>query len=93
MHKTNDNIFPAPPEKKCQKFAKKSPEIAKKFAKALPMEFHSIIIHKTTFARRKSTHENHPKITLYFPADRLLAEQGAGQAGAYPHSHLHDHIF
>ena len=86
MHKTNDNIFPAPPEKNCQK-------IAKKFTKDLPMEFHSIIIHQTTFARRKSTHENHPKITLHFPADRLLAEQGAGQAGAHPHSHLHDHIF
>ena len=42
---------------------------------------------------RKSTHENHPKITLHFPADRLLAKQGAGQAGANPHSHLHDHIF
>ena len=89
MHKTNDNIFPAPPEK----IVKKSPEIAKKFTKDLPMEFHSIIIHQTTFARRKSTHENHQKITLHFPADRLLAEQGTGQAGAHPHSHLHDHIF
>ena len=85
MHKTNDNIFPAPPEK--------MPENCKKFTKNLPMEFHSIIIHQTTFARRKSTHENHQKITLHFPADRLLAEQGAGQAGAYPHSHLNDHIF
>ena len=86
MHKTNDNIFPAPPEKIARK-------LQKKFTKDLPMEFHSIIIHQTTFARRKSTHENHQKITLHFPADRLLAEQGAGQAGAYPHSHLHDHIF
>ena len=68
MHKTNDNIFPAPPEKNCQKIAKNS-------QKHLPMEFHSIIIHQTTFARRKSTHENHQKITLHFPADRLLAEQ------------------